>query len=47
MPQPYSMDLRTRVVAAARQQTQEQVAARFAVSACDRAPVVPPGARRG
>ena len=33
MPQPYSMDLRTRVVAAAREQTQEQVAARFAVSA--------------
>lgn len=33
MPQPYSMDLRTRVVAAAQQQTQEQVAARFAVSA--------------
>lgn len=33
MPQPYSMDLRTRVVAAARQQTHEQVAARFAVSA--------------
>ena len=33
MPHPYSLDLRTRVVAAAQQQTQEQVAARFAVSA--------------
>ncbi len=33
MPQPYSMDLRTRVVAAAQRQTHEQVAARFAVSA--------------
>ncbi len=33
MPQPYSMDLRTRVVAAAHGQTQEQVATRFAVSA--------------
>ncbi len=33
MPQPYSMDLRTRVVAAAQRQTQEQVAARFAVRA--------------
>lgn len=33
MPQPYSLDLRTRVVAAAQQQTQEQVAARFTVSA--------------
>ena len=33
MPQPYSMDLRTRVVAAAQQQTHAQVAARFAVSA--------------
>lgn len=33
MPQPYSMDLRTRVVAAAQRQTQGEVAARFAVSA--------------
>jgi transposase len=32
MPQPYSLDLRERVVAAAAQQTQAQVAARFAVS---------------
>ena len=33
MPQPYSMDLRTRVVAAAQHQTHAEVAARFAVSA--------------
>jgi transposase len=32
MPQPYSLDLRERVVAAAAQQTQAEVAARFAVS---------------
>jgi transposase len=32
MPQPYSLDLRERVVAAAAQQTQAAVAARFAVS---------------
>ena len=32
MPVPYSFDLRTRVVAAAAEQTQEEVAARFAVS---------------
>lgn len=32
MPSPYSLDLRTRVVAAAAEQTQEEVAARFAVS---------------
>jgi len=32
MPQPYSVDLRERVVAAAAQQTQAEVAARFAVS---------------
>ena len=32
MPQPYSLDLRERVVAAAAQQTQADVAARFAVS---------------
>lgn len=32
MPQPLSLDLRERVVAAAAQQTQAQVAARFAVS---------------
>ncbi len=33
MPQPYSMDVRTRVVAAAQQRTYDQVAARSAVSA--------------
>jgi len=33
MPQPYSLDLRTRVVAATQQQTYDEVAARFAVSA--------------
>ena len=33
MPQPYSVDLRARVVAAAASQTQADVAARFAVSA--------------
>ncbi len=33
MPQPYSMDLRTRGGAAAQRQTHEQVATRFAVSA--------------
>jgi transposase len=32
MPQPYSVDLRERVVAAAARQTQAEVAARFAVS---------------
>ena len=32
MPQPYSMDLRERVVVAAASQTQAEVAARFAVS---------------
>ena len=32
MPQPYSVDLRARVVAAAASQTQADVAARFAVS---------------
>jgi transposase len=32
MPQPYSVDLRARVVAAAASQTQAGVAARFAVS---------------
>lgn len=32
MPQPLSLDLRQRVVAAAAQQTQAQVAARFAVA---------------
>ena len=32
MPQPYSRDLRERVVAAAARQTQAEVAARFAVS---------------
>lgn len=32
MPQPYSLDLRERVVAAAAHQTQAEVAARFAVS---------------
>ena len=31
MPQPYSLDLRERVVAAAARQTQAEVAARFAV----------------
>jgi transposase len=33
VPQPYSVDLRERVVAAAASQTQADVAARFAVSA--------------
>ena len=33
MPQPYSLDLRTRVGAAAQHQTYAEVAARFAVSA--------------
>jgi transposase len=33
MPQPYSVDLRARVVRAAASQTQADVAARFAVSA--------------
>src|SRR5215213_2885158 len=32
MPQPYSLDLRERVVTAAARQTQAEVAARFAVS---------------